>query len=238
MPDLPQSSVRNRLLAGLSREDFHLLQPHLEPVTLDRGDVLVTPDEPIEHVTFIEAGVTSVVANTEGGRRIEIGLTGWDGLAGTPVLLGVDRTPHENFMQVAGSGLRIGADVLKQALQHSPSLHDLLLRYVQVFTIQTSHTALSNGSHKIEERLARWLLMCHDRLDGDDLPLTHEFIAIMLAVRRAGVTEALNILEERGVIRARRGNIVVLDRAGLEAAAGDSYGVPEAEYRRLIGPLS
>jgi CRP-like cAMP-binding protein len=238
MPDLPQSSVRNRLLAGLSREDFHLLQPHLEPVTLDRGDVLVTPDEPIEHVTFIEAGVTSVVANTEGGRRIEIGLTGWDGLAGTPVLLGVDRTPHETFMQVAGSGLRIGADVLKQALQHSPSLHDLLLRYVQVFTIQTSHTALSNGSHKIEERLARWLLMCHDRLDGDDLPLTHEFIAIMLAVRRAGVTEALNILEERGVIRARRGNIVVLDRAGLEAAAGDSYGVPEAEYRRLIGPLS
>ncbi len=238
MPDLPQSSVRNRLLAGLSREDFHLLQPHLEPVTLDRGDVLVTPDEPIEHVTFIEAGVTSVVANTEGGRRIEIGLTGWDGLAGTPVLLGVDRTPHETFMQVAGSGLRIGADVLKQALQHSPSLHDLLLRFVQVFTIQTSHTALSNGSHKIEERLARWLLMCHDRLDGDVLPLTHEFIAIMLAVRRAGVTEALNILEERGVIRARRGNIVVLDRAGLEAAAGDSYGVPEAEYRRLIGPLS
>ncbi len=238
MPDLPQSSVRNRLLAGLSREDFHLLQPHLEPVTLDRGDVLVTPDEPIEHVTFIEAGVTSVVAHTEGGRRIEIGLTGWDGLAGTPVLLGVDRTPHETFMQVAGSGLRIGADVLKQALQHSPSLHDLLLRYVQVFTIQTSHTALSNGSHKIEERLARWLLMCHDRLDGDDLPLTHEFIAIMLAVRRAGATEALNILEQRGVIRARRGNIVVLDRAGLEAAAGDSYGVPEAEYRRLIGPLS
>ncbi len=237
MPDLSQSSVRNRLLAKLAPEDFHLLLPHLVPVTLNRGDVLVTPNEPIEHVTFLEAGVTSVVANTEGGRRIEIGLTGRDGLAGTPVLLGVDRTPHETFMQVGGAGLRIRTPDLQQALQQSPSIHNLLLRYVQVFTVQTSQTALSNGSHRIEERLARWLLMCHDRLDGDDLPLTHEFIAIMLAVRRAGVTEAINILERQGIIQAKRGNIVVLDRARLEEAAGDSYGVPEAEYRRLIGPL-
>jgi CRP-like cAMP-binding protein len=237
MPDLPLSSVRNRLLRKLSLDDLSLLHPHLEPVTLDRGDVLVAPNASIEHVYFIESGVTSVVANTAGGRRIEIGLTGRDGLAGTPVLLGVDRTPHETFMQVAGAGLRIGTPDLRHAIRQSPSLHTLLLRYVQVFTIQTSHTALSNGSHRIEERLARWLLMCHDRLDGDDLPLTHEFIAIMLAVRRAGVTEALKIREERGVIQTRRGNIMVLDRAGLEASAGDSYGIPEAEYRRLIGPF-
>ncbi len=238
MSDLPLSFVRNGLLRKLSLDDLSLLLPHLEPVTLDRGEVLVVPNEPIEHVTFLEAGVTSVVANTAGGRRIEIGLTGRDGLAGTPVLLGVDRTPHETFMQVAGSGLRIRSPDLQRVIQRSPSIHNLLLRYVQVFTIQTSHTALSNGRHKIEERLARWLLMCHDRLDGDDLPLTHEFIAIMLAVRRAGVTEAINILEQRGIIEAKRGNIVVLDRVGLEEAAGDSYGVPEAEYRRLIGPLS
>ena len=237
MPDLPQSSVRNLLLSRLSADDFLLLQPHLEPVVLDRGDVLVQPNEPIAYVTFPEAGVTSVVANTDGGRRIEIGLTGRDGLAGTPVLLGVDRTPHETFMQVAGSGLRIRTEDLRRVLEQSPSIHNLLLRYVQVFTIQTAQTALSNGSHKIEERLARWLLMCHDRLDGNDLPLTHEFIAIMLAVRRAGVTEALNILEEQGIIRAERGNIAVLKRKKLEKAAGDSYGLPEAEYRRLIGPL-
>ncbi len=139
---------------------------------------------------------------------------------------------------IAGPALRIEPQNLRQALQRSPSLHSLLLRYVQAFTIQTAHTALSNGSHKIEERLARWLLMCHDRLDEDDLPLTHEFIALMLGVRRAGVTEALNILEGRGIIRAGRGNIVVLQRTKLEKAAGDSYGVPEAEYRRLIGPLT
>jgi CRP-like cAMP-binding protein len=237
MPDLTQSSVRNRLLAQLSSEDFGLLHPHLELVKLDRGDVLIRPNEPIERVTFLESGVTSIVANSEGGRRIEIGLTGRDGLAGTPILLGVDRTPHETFMQVAGSGLQVPAAGLRDVLQHSPVLHNLLLRYVQVFTIQTSHTALSNGSHKIDERLARWLLMCHDRLDGDDLPLTHEFIALMLGVRRAGVTEALNILEGLGIIRAKRSHILVLDRAGLERAAGDSYGVPEAEYRRLIGPM-
>jgi CRP-like cAMP-binding protein len=236
MPAVSQPSVRNLLLSRLSPEDFSLLQPHLEPLTLDRGDVLVTPNEPIEHVTFLEAGVTSVVANTDGGRRIEIGLTGRDGLAGTPVLLGVDRTPHETFMQVAGSGLRIRVQDLRRVIEQSPSVLAHLLRYVQVFTIQTSHIALSNGSHKIEERLARWLLMCHDRLDGDDLPLTHEFIAIMLAVRRAGVTEALNILERQGIIRAKRGNIVVLKRKKLEQVAGDSYGIPEAEYRRLIGP--
>ena len=107
MSDLPQSSVRNRLLAKLSPDDFSRLQPSFEPVTLGRGVVLIAPDQPIEHVYFLEAGVTSIVANTAGGRRIEIGLTGRDGLAGTPVVLGVDRTPHETFMQVAGSALRI-----------------------------------------------------------------------------------------------------------------------------------
>jgi CRP-like cAMP-binding protein len=238
MSDLTQSTVRNRLLAKLCSEDFDLLQPHLEPVTLNRGDVLITPNQPIGYVCFIEAGITSVIATTAGGRRIEIGLTGRDGLAGTPVLLGVDSTPHETFMQIAGSGLRIKTENLRHALQQSLSLHSLLLRYVQTFTIQTSHTALSNGSHKIEERLARWLLMCHDRVDGNDLPLTHEFIALMLGVRRASVTEALNILEGRGIIRTGRGNIVVLKRAKLEKAAGDSYGVPEAEYHRLIGPFT
>jgi CRP-like cAMP-binding protein len=235
MSDPTQSSVRNRLLAKLCPEDFNLLQPHLEPVPLNRGDVLITPNQPIEHVYFLEAGITSIIANTAGGRRIEIGLTGRDGLAGTPVLLGVDSTPHETFMQIGGSGLRTETERLRQAIRQSSSLHSLLLRYVQAFTIQTSHTALSNGSHRIEERLARWLLMCHDRVDGDDLALTHEFIALMLGVRRASVTEALNILEEQEIIQANRGNIVVLDRLRLEETAGDSYGVPEAEYERLIG---
>jgi CRP-like cAMP-binding protein len=214
-----------------------LLKEQLEPVSLSRGTVLVHPNAPIEHVYFLEAGVTSIVANTAGGRRIEIGLVGRDGMAGTPIILGVDRTPHETFMQVGGSALRMEATQLRRLMGQSSSLSDLLLRYVQAFSIQTAHTALSNGSYNIGERLARWLLMCHDRLDDDELSLTHEFIALMLGVRRAGVTEAIHILEGQRIIRAERGNILVLDRARLEETAGDSYGTPEAEYRRLIGPL-
>ena len=235
MPDLTQSSVRNRLLAKLCPEDFDLLQPYLEPVTLTRGDVLITPHQPIEHVYFLEAGITSIIANTAGGRRIEIGLTGRDGLAGTPVLLGVDSTPHETFMQIAGSGLRIGTQKLREAIQQSSSLHALLLRYVQAFTIQTSHTALSNGSHKIEERLARWLLMCHDRSDGDEMPLTHDFLSVMLAVRRPSVTTALHVLEGNRFISAERGYITMRRRDAMEEFASAAYGQAEQEYRDLIG---
>jgi hypothetical protein len=117
----------------------------------------------------------------------------------------------------------------------SASLHQHLLRFVQAFMVQMGQTALSNGSHVIEERLARWVLMCHDRVDGDALFTTHEFLSLMLGVRRAGVTQTLKTLEDRGLISTKRGQVTVLDRAKLEKVAGDSYGVPEAEYVRLIG---
>jgi CRP-like cAMP-binding protein len=224
-------------LAALQPDDFELLQPHLAPVALIRGDVLIKPSETIQYVYFIEGGITSIVANTADGRRIEVGLCGRDGMAGVPVLLGADSTPHETFMQVGGSALRIGVEALRGAITRSHTLHGLLLRYVHAFTIQTGQTALSNGSYRTEERLARWLLMCHDRLDGDDLPLTHEFIAIMLAVRRPGVTQAIQALEGKRIIRGGRGRVTVLNRIELERTAGTSYGVPEAEYRRLIGPI-
>jgi CRP-like cAMP-binding protein len=237
MPKLSQSSVRNRLLAALPAADFALIRPHLEPVPLGQSDVIIQAHAPIEHVYFLEAGVTSIVTRTERDRRIEIGLVGREGFAGVPVLLGTDRTPHETFMQIGGVALRIEAEAFRHAVEQSPSLQKLLLRFVQVFHLQTAQTAACNGSQPVGRRLARWLLMCHDRLDGDELPLTHEFIAVMLGVRRPGVTEALQILETEQAIRAERRNIVVLDRRKLEATAGDGYGVPEAEYERLIGPL-
>jgi CRP-like cAMP-binding protein len=237
MSALSQSSVRNRLLAALPAGDFALIRHNLEPVPLSQSDVIIQANAPIESVYFLETGVTSVVTRTGRGRRIEIGLVGRDGFAGVPVLLGADRTPHDTFMQVGGSALRMQAEAFRQALEQSPSLQGLLLRFVQVFHIQTAQTAACNGSHGVGRRLARWLLMCHDRLDGDELPLTHEFIAVMLGVRRPGVTEALQMLEREQAIRAERRNIVVLDRRKLEETAGDSYGVPEAEYERLIGPL-
>lgn len=237
MSVLSQSSVRNRLLAALSADDFALIRPHLEPVPLSQSDVIIEAHAPIEHVYFLEAGVTSVVTRTERGRRIEIGLVGREGFAGVPVLLGTDRTPHETFMQIGGAALRIEADAFRQTLEESPALQKLLLRFVQAFHLQTAQTAACNGSHPVGRRLARWLLMCHDRLDGDELPLTHEFIAVMLGVRRPGVTEALQMLEKEQAIRAEWRNIVVLDRRRLQERAGDGYGGPEAEYERLIGHL-
>ena len=149
-------------------------------------------------------------------------------------MLGVDHTPHLTFMQVEGHGYRIASAHLTRAMEESRSLQALLLRYVQAFSIQVAATAASNGESGIGERLARWLLMSHDRIDGDELPLTHEFLSLMLAVRRAGVTEALHVLDGTGIIKARRGVITILDRERLEEKAGESYGVPEAEYEKLI----
>jgi CRP-like cAMP-binding protein len=229
------SGIRNRLLRTLSSDDLSLLQPHLEAVSLGRGDVMIDANRPIEQAYFPEDSISSVVAITPRGRRIEVGIFGCDGMSGTPLLLASDRTPHESFIQVPGSALRVEAEHLKRAIRQSPSLHQLLLRYVQVFNVQVAHTALSHGSYTIDERLARWILMCHDRLDGDDLPLVHEFLDLMLGVRRSGVTIAVQMLEGVGMIRATRGLIQVRDRAKLEETAGGSYGVPEAEYRRLIG---
>jgi CRP-like cAMP-binding protein len=233
--DVPtQVSVPNRLLATLSPADFSRLKLQLEPVPLPVRACLVEANTPIEHAYFLEQGIASNVAATPQGRRIEVAIIGREGLIGLPVLLGADRTPHECFIQTPGEGLRIRADDLRRAMAASASLHQHLLRFVQAFMIQIGQTALSNGCHNIEQRLARWLLMCHDRVDGDDLSTTHEFLSLMLGVRRAGVTETLKVLEDRGLISTKRGQVTVVDRAKLEAVAGDSYGVPEAEYARLF----
>ena len=153
-------------------------------------------------------------------------------MTGLPVVLGNDRSPNETFIQVEGTGSRIAADGLRQAMRKSASLSRVLLNFVNAFLIQTSHTALSNGTATIEERLARWLLMAQDRLGGDEVPLTHEFLSLMLGVRRVGVTGALNQLHRKGVIRLSRGRIWVIDRVGLIDSANGSYGIPEAMARR------
>jgi CRP-like cAMP-binding protein len=197
-------SARNGLLARLSPEDLSRLEPHLERVPLLVGTRPVEPNTPIEDVYFLEAGIASVVSTTPQGRRIEVGIVGQEGLTGLPILLGVDRTPHECFIQTPGSALRIRADDLRRAMAARPSLHQHLLRFVQAFMIQMGQTALANGSHTLEQRLARWLLMCHDRVDGDDLSTTHEFLSLMLGVRRAGVTQTLQALEDRGLTSTKR----------------------------------
>lgn len=231
---LEQISLRNRLLQALSPVEFASLAPHLERVSLPKGKVLIERNEAIEHVYFPEAGVGSVVAMAPENRKVEVGLLGWDGLVGPSVVLGVLHTPHQSCMQVEGFGHRIASAHVTRAIADSRSLHGLLLRYVQAFGIQVAATAASNGDSVIGQRHARWLLMCHDRVEGDELPLTHVFLSVMLAVRRAGVTEALHLLEGADIIEARRGVITILDRERLEETAGDSYGEPESEYEKLI----
>lgn len=229
-----QKYVRNRLLAAIPAEAYETLRARLEPVALKRGDVLIASNEPFTHVSFVESGIVSAVANMAEDRRIEIGLVGYEGFVGAPLLLDVDRSPHESFVQMEATVLRLPNPDLLEVLDQHPTVRSMLLRYVHVFQIQTAQTALSNGSYSLEERLARWLLMCHDRVEGDEFPITHEFLSIMLGVRRPGVTTTIHVLEGAGMIRARRSRIEVVSRSKLEAAAGDSYGVAESEYRRLI----
>ena len=226
-PQRPASS--NRILSRLSREDFGLLEPHLEVTDLPLRECLEIRSKPIDHVYFIERGLASVVANGVGDQGMEVGLIGREGMTGLAVVMAADRTPHETFMQLEGEGRRIRADDLRRAMERSASLHRSFLRYGHAFTLQIAHTAIANGRSKIEERLARWLLMAHDRVDGDELALTHEFLAQMLGVRRPGVTIALNQLETHGLIRTNRGVISIVDRRGLEASSNGAYRPPEAE---------
>ena len=235
MAHISQSSLHNRLLRAMSADDFGLLQPHLTEVSQKKGAVISEPNEPIEHVHFPERGIASIVATAGEGHRLEVGIYGREGMSGTTLVLGSDRTPHKHFYQVEGSAIIVAADELSGAIQQSPLLNRLMLRYVQAFQVQITYTALSNGTYNIEERLARWLLMCHDRIDGDELSLTHEFLGIMLGVRRSSVTLALKPLEAAQVITARWGRLTILKRSKLEEIAGNSYGPPEAEYARLIG---
>jgi CRP-like cAMP-binding protein len=221
-------SAQNGLLAAMSADDLALLKPKLKPLILKTRLVLEAANKRIKYNYFIDSGLASVIAIGNNGYRLEVGLIGRDGMSGLPVVLGNDRSPNETFIQVAGTGSRIAADDLRQAMRKSASLTRVLLNFVNAFLIQTAHTALSNGTASVQQRLARWLLMAQDRLGGDEVPLTHEFLALMLGVRRAGVTGALNQLDRKGVIRLSRGRIEVVDREGLIDSANGSYGIPEA----------
>jgi CRP-like cAMP-binding protein len=226
---------RNRLLAALSPPDLALLRPHLRFLVVAVRHEIERPNRRIDTVYFMDAGIASVVAVQADDTQVEVGLVGSEGMSGTAVVLGGDQTPHSTYIQVAGEAQWIEADQLRKAMRASGSLHALLLKYVQVFMVQTTHTAIANARAHIDRRLARWILMAHDRTGDKTLPLTHEFLALMLGVRRSGVTEALQSLKRRALIETGRNQIVVLSRNGIEKMAGASYGVPEKEYRRLIG---
>ena len=238
MSDPKAAFSRNILLQSLGEDDLSLLRGSLERVALAQNQTLVHADQAIEHIYFPESGIASIVATTPGDGPTEIGIFGYDGMSGTAVLLGSDRSPHQTFMQVGdGIGLRIAVDDFRRAVSQSATLLSSLLRYVQYFLVQSAHSTVSNAHHRVEARLARWLLMCHDRIDGDEIRLTHEFMSMMIAAQRTGVTLTLHVLEGGGMIRSKRARVTILDREKLIDLAGDAYGQPEVEYRRLIGAL-
>jgi CRP-like cAMP-binding protein len=230
-------SPGNRLLQALSSSDIELLAPHLMTVVLRVPQDLERPNKDIREVYFPDTGVASVVAINAAGTQVDVGVIGCEGMTGVAVILGNERSPHATYIQIAGRGMRISAGDLRNAMEMSASLRALLLRYVQTFMVQTAHTAIANARANLPQRLARWLLMAHDRVALDKLPLTHEFLSLMMGVRRAGVTEALHELTRLKLTKATRGEITILNRRGIERIAGSYYGAPEAEYRRLVAEL-
>ena len=235
-PKKTSSAFRNRLLTALSSDDLTSLQPDLQPLPLEKGKTLESANKKIENVYFPERGFASVVGGSgKASREVEVGIIGYEGMTGLPVIFGNHRSPLLTFIQGEGDGHRLPVDALRKAMTRSATLHALLLKYAQAFMMQTAHTAVANGRGTLEERLARWILMAQDRVESKDVPLTHEFLSIMLAVRRAGVTEALHELAHKGLIEHERGIIGVIDRKGLIECANGFYGTPEAEYERLFG---
>jgi len=214
-------TLQNLILARLSRDDRALLEPRLEPVDLPLRKVLEQANRPIKAIYFPESGFASVVVNT--GKPIEVGLIGYEGMTGLSVVLGHDRNANETYIQAAGQGHCIRANDLRAGIERSRTLHLSLLRYAHAFLNQTTRTAVANGRSKIDERLARWLLMAHDRVRSPELPLTHEFLAMMLAVRRPGVTTAVQDLERQGAIVRRRGRIVICNRQKLKKLTNGTY---------------
>ncbi|WP_372520240.1 Crp/Fnr family transcriptional regulator [Limimaricola soesokkakensis] len=224
----------NRLLDGLPPSVLTELRPSLEAVELPLRSMLECRRQRITHVYFPATGIASVMVSGDGLPEAEAGMAGREGMTGTSLILEDDLGLHDVVMQFAGHGWRMTAGAFRSAMT-IPAFRQRQLRFLQAQIAQTYATTLAFSHAKLELRLARWILMCCDRLLGKSLSVTHEAIALMLGVRRAGVTVALHELESRGFIRSTRCLIEVRDGVGLAASTEGYYGAPEAEYDRLLG---
>ncbi|HYG09532.1 MAG TPA: Crp/Fnr family transcriptional regulator [Pyrinomonadaceae bacterium] len=233
MPNEPRTPNENHILAHLPREDYERIQRHLEPVELYLGQVVQVAGETMEHVYFPQNSMISLISHTAAGESVEVGIVGFEGMANISSVLRVERAPHEAMVQIPDGAMRMRVGALREEFKCGGALQDMLLRYTQGLLLQTSQVAACNRLHSISERLARWLLMSYDRCACRDLPFTQEFLALMLGVRRAGVTEAALVLQAEGYISYRRGHIQLLDKEGLENFACDCYAIVKAEFDLL-----
>ena len=227
----PPSVFKNRVLAALPKAEIERFARHLSPVKLKLREQLL--DGQAKYAYFPEEGLASVVLTLEDGSTVEVGVIGVDGVVGLPILLGAETMPGQTFIQVEGSGYRIEASKLKETFERPGHLRKHLQKYVLANLVQSAQNAACNRLHNISERLARWLLTCHDRIQTDRMPLTHEFLGQMLGAPRTTVTLAAGILHEAGLIDYSRGHITINNRAGLEHVACECYGVVRDEFRRL-----
>ena len=218
-----RSGSENWVLSRLARDDLALLKPHLVGVDLPLFTELETGHRPIYNVYFPERGFASVMANGPGGPAVELGIIGRESMTGLAVVLGGDQSPQDTYVQAAGTGQRINAGKLRGAMDQSARLHRSLLSCAFSFYLQTAQTALSHRRNTTQERLARWVLMADDRLDGAALPLTHKLLSIMLGVHRPGATVAVQALERQGLITAGRGTITIVDRPALQKLCKGTY---------------
>jgi CRP-like cAMP-binding protein len=224
----------NRLLSRLSSKDYERLLSKLHYVEFKSGDVVYEARSAIEFAYFPINAVMSELSILPDGDAIEVATIGNEGGVGLAAYHGTPIATNKIISQIPGRTLRLEIRWLQQALDHSPELRNVLFRYQQAFLAQMSQSVACNGLHKIEQRCCRWLLLTHDRVGSGEFPLTHEFLAFMLGVRRAGVTEVLQSLKNQGLINYTRGSITVLDRPGLERACCVCYRMGEEQYDRLL----
>lgn len=229
------SAVRNHLLAALPPGVLAQLLPRMQPVTRELRDILYEAGGPIEAVHFHETGWTSMIAQLADGRSAEVGLVGREGMVGLPLAFGVGTSYVAAIVQGSGTALRMEAGAFRRALDEHPALKALLLRYGEFMQAQIAQTAACNGNHSLEQRLARWLLLTHDRATSDKLPMTQQFLATMLCVHRPTVTVAARVLQQANLIRYGQGSITVTDRPGLETAACECYATVQRQHQRLLG---
>lgn len=236
MAEATSSVKANRLLALLAPDERERLLPDLQPITLNHGDVIFHQDEPIKQVCFPDSGMVSVVSTSEDGRSVEVGMVGYEGAAGLSVVLG-NGCPRNRraVVQVPGVGRMISASALMREFQRCGRFQEVMLRYTQAYLTVVMQSVFCQAYHKLDERLARWLLECRFRAKADEFHLTQEYLAELIGVRRAGVTESISRLVEQGVIARSRGTIRIIDREKLEMAACECCRITRSEFEKLFG---
>jgi CRP-like cAMP-binding protein len=225
----------NRLLSLLSNDDYERLRTHLSQVAFEYKKSLYEAGRPIEQVYFPIDGVASLVVTTADGASAEVGTIGSEGMVGLPICLGDLEAPSSVYVQVPGTALRMEVGIFRDELARSQTLNVVMLRYAHAFFNQVSQSAACAHLHRVEQRCCRWLLMTRDRMPSDDFLLTHEFLGMMLGVRRTTVTDVMGSLQKAGLVRYRRGHVTILDHAALQQRACECYEISKLEFDRLLG---